>query len=84
MSNAKGGAGIRHTQGRAVPSKRRRLPKAHDTDAGLGTRHKTEATRPTGATPICRVIHADVRQVGKQGLTYFPGVSAESVGSQGI
>lgn len=37
-----------------------------------------------GATPTCRVIHAGGTYDGKQGLTYFCGVAAETVGSKGI
>lgn len=34
--------------------------------------------------PMCRVIRADNTYDGKQGLTYFCGVAAETVGSKGI
>jgi uncharacterized RmlC-like cupin family protein len=34
--------------------------------------------------PECRVIHAGETYDGKQGLTYFCGVAAETVGSTGI
>lgn len=32
----------------------------------------------------CRLIRSDATYAGKQGLTYFAGISAESVGAQGI
>lgn len=34
--------------------------------------------------PTCRVIRADDTYDGKQGLTYFCGIAAETVGSKGI
>lgn len=34
--------------------------------------------------PTCRVIRADSTYDGKQGLTYFCGVAAETVGAKGI
>lgn len=34
--------------------------------------------------PRCRVVRADETYAGKQGLTYFCGIAAETVGSQGI
>ncbi len=34
--------------------------------------------------PACRVIHATDTYAGKQGLTYFCGIAAETVGSKGI
>ena len=34
--------------------------------------------------PTCRVIHATDTYDGKQGLTYFCGIAAETVGSKGI
>jgi uncharacterized RmlC-like cupin family protein len=34
--------------------------------------------------PICRVIRPETTYDGKQGLTYFCGVAAETVGSKGI
>jgi uncharacterized RmlC-like cupin family protein len=36
------------------------------------------------STPTCRVIRPDDTYDGKQGLTYFCGVAAETVGSKGI
>ena len=33
---------------------------------------------------ICRVVRAGADFVGKQGLTYAPGISAESVGARAI
>jgi uncharacterized RmlC-like cupin family protein len=35
-------------------------------------------------SPTCRVVRAGAEFVGKQGLTYRPGISAESVGSSGL
>lgn len=35
-------------------------------------------------TPTCTVIHSKETYEGKQGLTYFAGISAESAGAQGI
>lgn len=35
-------------------------------------------------TPTCRVIRATDTYDGKQGLTYFCGIAAETVGSKGI
>jgi uncharacterized RmlC-like cupin family protein len=35
-------------------------------------------------TPTCRVVRADETYDGKQGLTYFCGIAAETVGSKGI
>jgi uncharacterized RmlC-like cupin family protein len=34
--------------------------------------------------PTCRVVRGDDTYRGKQGLTYFGGVSAESAGSRGL
>lgn len=34
--------------------------------------------------PPCRVVRADATYDGKQGLTYFCGIAAETVGSKGI
>ena len=34
--------------------------------------------------PTCKVIRSSESYAGKQGLNYFTGISAESVGSQGI
>jgi uncharacterized RmlC-like cupin family protein len=34
--------------------------------------------------PTCQVIRSDETYTGKQGLTYFAGISAESVGATGI
>ncbi len=34
--------------------------------------------------PACRLIRADATYDGKQGLTYFCGIAAETVGSNGI
>lgn len=38
----------------------------------------------TSSEPTCRVIRAADTYDGKQGLTYFCGVAAETVGSKGI
>jgi uncharacterized RmlC-like cupin family protein len=38
----------------------------------------------TSTTPNCRVVRAGAEFIGKQGLLYTPGVSAESTGAQGI
>ncbi|MFO7166754.1 MAG: cupin domain-containing protein [Chloroflexota bacterium] len=35
-------------------------------------------------TPTCQVVRSETTYAGKQGLTYFSGVSAESVGARGI
>ena len=35
-------------------------------------------------TPTCQVVKTDETFVGKQGLTYFAGISAETVGASGI
>src|ERR1700732_712352 len=34
--------------------------------------------------PTCRVVGVGVEFIGKQALAYAPGISAESVGAQGI
>jgi uncharacterized RmlC-like cupin family protein len=36
------------------------------------------------STPGCTVIHTQETYVGKQGLTYFAGISAQSAGAQAI
>lgn len=36
------------------------------------------------AEPTCRVVRANETYDGKQGLTYFCGIAAETVGSKGI
>jgi uncharacterized RmlC-like cupin family protein len=46
-------------------------------------------TTPTDATsapsPLtCQIVRGDSSYQGKQGLTYFSGISAESVGAQGL
>src|SRR5437763_6610114 len=38
----------------------------------------------TSATPKCTVIHTSESYEGKQGLSYFAGISAESAGAQAI
>lgn len=35
-------------------------------------------------TPTCKIIHTQETYEGKQGLTYFAGVSAQSAGAQAI
>jgi uncharacterized RmlC-like cupin family protein len=45
---------------------------------------KQETTRPVRSLPICRVVHPREEFVGKQALSYVSGISAESVGAQGI
>lgn len=37
-----------------------------------------------GTKELCRVVRGESSYAGKQGLTYFAGVSAESVGARGI
>jgi uncharacterized RmlC-like cupin family protein len=39
---------------------------------------------PTSLQPTCRLIRPDATYDGKQGLSYFAGIAAETVGSQGI
>ena len=34
--------------------------------------------------PVCQVVRAGETYKGKQGLTYFAGISSESVGSRGL
>lgn len=34
--------------------------------------------------PTCQIIRPDETYVGQQGLTYFAGIAAETVGAQGI
>jgi uncharacterized RmlC-like cupin family protein len=34
--------------------------------------------------PTCRIVRAEKEFIGKQGLVYAPGISAESVGARGI
>ena len=38
----------------------------------------------TGKTPVCRVVQAGESFVGKQGLVYAVGISAQTVGARGI
>src|ERR1700722_7102459 len=45
---------------------------------------KPEATECLGNIPNCRVVRPSEKFVGKQALVYAPGISAESVGAQGI
>jgi uncharacterized RmlC-like cupin family protein len=44
----------------------------------------TEAETPASDPPMCRVVRAEETYDGKQGLTYFCGIAAETVGSRGI
>ena len=37
-----------------------------------------------GGKPSCKVVRSGETFVGKQGLNYAPGISAETVGAQGI
>ncbi len=39
---------------------------------------------PNPSEPTCAVVRTSSTYEGKQGLTYFAGVSAESVGSKGL
>jgi uncharacterized RmlC-like cupin family protein len=34
--------------------------------------------------PTCRIVRGEKEFIGKQGLVYAPGISAESVGARGI
>ena len=34
--------------------------------------------------PVCRVVRTSAKSSGKQGLTYFEGIAAETVGAKGI
>lgn len=43
-----------------------------------------ENTTSSRATATCRVIHPGESYDGQQGLTYFAGIAAETVGAQGI
>lgn len=38
----------------------------------------------TSSTPTCTIIHTQETYEGKQGLTYFAGISAQSAGAQAI
>ncbi len=38
----------------------------------------------SASKPTCRVVKPDSAYDGKQGLSYFQGISAETVGSRGI
>ena len=43
------------------------------------------SAQPREREPLtCRIVRADNELVGKQGLTYRPGISAESAGAKGI
>ena len=41
-------------------------------------------TELTKLTPSCRVVQAGTEYIGKQGMPYRPGVSAETVGARGL
>ncbi len=45
---------------------------------------ETPTAAAVSAEPTCRVIHAGETYEGKQGLSYFAGVSAESAGARGL
>lgn len=38
----------------------------------------------SASKPTCRIVKPDAAYDGKQGLSYFQGISAETVGSKGI
>jgi uncharacterized RmlC-like cupin family protein len=38
----------------------------------------------TATEPTCSVVHSDQSFAGKQGLSYFSGISAETAGSRGL
>ncbi len=42
------------------------------------------AEEPSTTPPACRVVRPDATYVGKQGLNYFVGISAEQVGATGL
>jgi len=44
----------------------------------------TEVLSTGDGRPTCHVVRAGAEFTGKQGLSYAPGISAESVGSKGI
>jgi uncharacterized RmlC-like cupin family protein len=44
----------------------------------------TATTETRGATATCAVLRAESTYQGKQGLSYFHGISAESVGARGL
>ena len=44
----------------------------------------SETTEPATRETVCTVLKANAPYVGKQGFTYAPAVSAETVGSTGI
>ena len=43
-----------------------------------------KATMSETTSPTCRLVHAGERYAGKQGMTYFAGVSAENTGSKAL
>jgi uncharacterized RmlC-like cupin family protein len=45
---------------------------------------KGEHLMSASSTPQCTVIHTQETYEGKQGLTYFAGISAQSAGAQAI
>jgi uncharacterized RmlC-like cupin family protein len=44
----------------------------------------TEASSVYDSKPVCRVVRAGAEFIGKQALSYAPGISAESAGAKGI
>ena len=44
----------------------------------------SSATPPTESAATCRIVRTGDSYQGKQGLTYFAGISAESVGARGL
>jgi uncharacterized RmlC-like cupin family protein len=56
--------------------------------SGIKTDEATDQKLMTVRTninkPTCRVVRAATEFTGKQALVYAPGISAESVGAQGI
>ncbi|WP_132255800.1 cupin domain-containing protein [Methylobacterium segetis] len=44
----------------------------------------TDPELPTDPVPTCRVVGAGAAFIGKQGLTYAPAISAETVGARGL
>jgi uncharacterized RmlC-like cupin family protein len=45
---------------------------------------KSNLTTNNGTAPRCKVINADESYLGQQGLNYFIGVSAETVGAHAL
>lgn len=44
----------------------------------------SEQSRPLAGRPVCKVLRAQEPYIGKQGLSYAPAVSAETVGASAI